>query len=175
MAALDVDLAIHNRLWALIEADAGLQAALGAQIKGTDTDRLIRDRAASMPGQFPKIVIEHNGGTEHSNPPSTFGQSGGGASVCDYAVPMVRRFAIRVVYDRLELSQQTPTEAMLRRAIFASGRSLGAGNTLRVSNVSITAERRDEISALTGGTKRPVLSLMVTVSCRPLLSALTAA
>lgn len=169
--ALDVDMVIHDRLWALIEADAGLQAALGAQIKATDTDRLIRDRAASMPGQFPKIVIEHNGGTEHSNPPSTFGQSGGGASVCDYAVPMVRRFAIRVVYDRLELSQQSPTEAMLRRAIMASGRTLGIQ---WVTNVSMNGERRDQISELTGNVKRPVLSLIVTVETRPKLSLLTA-
>lgn len=172
MAALDVDLVIHDRLWTLIEADAGLQAALGAQLKATDTDRLIRDRAASMPAQFPKIVIEHQGGTEHGNPPSTFGQSAGGASVCDYGVPMSRRFAIRVVYDRLELNQQTPTEAMLRRAIMASGRTLGVQ---WVTNVSISGERRDQINELTGNTKRPVLSLIVTVEARPRLSLLASA
>lgn len=174
MAALDVDLTIHDRLWTLIEADAALQAVLSAQLKATDTDRMLRDRAARMPAQFPKIVIEHQGGIEHGNPASVFGQSAGGATACDYAVPMTRRFAIRVVYDRLELNTQTPTEAMIRRAIFASGRTLGAGNTLRINNVSISAERRDQQNELTGGIKRPVLSLLATVDCRPLLSSLTA-
>lgn len=173
MAALDIDLVLHDRLWTLIEADTGLQAALGAQLKATDTDRVIRDRAAMLPAQFPKIVIEHLGGIEHGNPASTFGQSGGGASVCDYAVPMTRRFAIRIVYERLELDQQSPTEAMLRRAIFASGRTLGVAN-VRVSNVSISAERRDQNSKLTGNVLRPVLSLMVSIDCRPMLSTLTA-
>ena len=174
MAALDPDLVIYNRLWTLIEADAGLQAALGTQLKATDVDRLIRDRAARMPAQFPKLVIERKGGIEHGNPASTFGQAGGGSTVCDYAVPMTRRFAARFVFDRIEIDQQTPTETMLRRALLASGRTLGIVSTCRVSNISFTSEYREEISELTGNVKRPVLSLMISVDCRPLLSQLTA-
>lgn len=169
--ALDVDLVLNNQLWTLIEADAPLIAALNARIKATEAGRIVRERASTMPAHFPKLVIEHTGGTEHTNPPSVFGQKDGGASVVDYGVPMTRRFAIRIVYDRVGLDVQTPTEAMLRRALMTGGRTLGLS---WVTNVSMSAERRDLSNELTGGQKRPVLSLNLTVDIRPALSLLTA-
>lgn len=169
--ALDVDLTIHDRLWTLIEASTSLQALLGTQLKATDTARLIRDRAAQLPAQFPKIVINAAGGLAAKSQPSVFGQKDGGSSTVDYGVPMTRRFSINLIYDRIELGQQTPVEAALLAALYAGGRTLGIA---WVGDCTFSAERRDQNSEMTGRVLRTVYTITATVDARPKLSLLTA-
>lgn len=177
--ALDIALTLHDQLWTLLEADAGFIAGVkpGNRLKQTDKEYQARADLKRQAADYPCCLIRVTNESLNSPPsqvPQTFGMNAASytSATCDHGIPGSLTASIKLIYDKIQLTVQSPVESYVMRALWSAGPRLGL-NTW-VSGFKIEVKRADKKNEETGHVLRTVAEIILAIQIRPRLSQLTA-
>lgn len=128
MSALNYNLALHDRLWAILldHAPAAALFKVGNRVK---LNRPVPDRkpASKQPADYPELTIKPTDGTDSAfDVPETFGDLNS-ENLPYWEYDVTQSFEATIIHDTLELD--TEAEAEFLTALRKAGRQLALPST----------------------------------------------